>query len=118
MITENGIADRADVNRARFLVEHLAAVATAIQAGVDVRGYFHWSNIDNFEWVSGFCPNFGLYSVDHTYPMRARTARPSAMVYSQIIQAGEVTDAMLSGAAPYQSQTVFCSLNGTPDAGM
>jgi beta-galactosidase len=117
VISENGIADHADVNRARYIAEHLAAVAAAMQAGAHVIGYFHWSNIDNFEWSAGFCPHFGLFSVDRTSPTRTRTMRPSAMVYQQIIAAGQVTDTLLSAQSAYQSQTTFCAFQGTPDAG-
>jgi beta-glucosidase/6-phospho-beta-glucosidase/beta-galactosidase len=117
MITENGIADHLDANRPRFLVEHLAAVAAAIQAGANVRGYFHWSSIDNFEWVSGYCPNFGLYSVDRASTVRTRTARPSAALYRQIITAGEITDAMLMSQPAYQTPTSFCPDRAGPRDG-
>ena len=109
MITENGIADHLDVNRPRFLVEHLAAVAAAMQAGASVLGYFHWSTIDNFEWVSGYCPSFGFYAVDRTTEARTRTARPSAMLYRDIIRAGEISDALLAAQPAYQMPTSYCS---------
>lgn len=119
IVTENGIADSMDVNRPRFLVEHIAAMCAAIHRGVRVVGYFHWSTFDNFEWVAGYCPRFGLYSVDYTDPMRPRRARPSAMLYRQIIQAGEVSDALLSAQPPYRSATMFCPsmVTGMRDGG-
>jgi beta-galactosidase len=107
VITENGLADATDANRPRFIAEHLAELAAKIESGVDVRGYFHWSTIDNFEWSSGFCPRFGLFHVDYTDPSRSRTARPSASVYQQIIDANEVTDALLN-AQPAYSVTTKC----------
>jgi beta-glucosidase/6-phospho-beta-glucosidase/beta-galactosidase len=107
VVTENGLADATDANRPRFVAEHLAELAAKIMAGVDVRGYFHWSTIDNFEWTSGFCPRFGLFSVDYTDPARARTARPSASVYRQIIDDNQVTDALLTAQPPY-SVTAKC----------
>jgi beta-glucosidase len=82
-VTENGIADREDALRSDFLVEHLGEVAKAIEKGVDVRGYFHWSLLDNFEWIKGFGPRFGLYHVD--YETFERTLRPSADLYRKII---------------------------------
>lgn len=81
-ILENGLADAADARRADFIREHLRYVHQAIQEGVDVRGYFHWSLLDNFEWADGFEPKFGLYQVD--FKTFRRTARPSAKVYAEI----------------------------------
>lgn len=81
-ITENGIADADDDQRADFIADHLAAVWRAIQAGADVRGYFYWSLMDNFEWARGFGPRFGLAAVD--YKTMERTVRPSARIYARI----------------------------------
>ena len=88
VITENGIADSKDVMRGRFIAEHLYQLGWARARGVDVRGYFHWALVDNFEWASGFCPRFGLVSYDPA--TGARTARASAEVYRQIIRANAV----------------------------
>ena len=64
-VTENGIADAADVLRARYLYDHLTVLQDAIADGVaDVRGYFHWTLTDNFEWSSGYSPRFALLSYD------------------------------------------------------
>lgn len=102
VVTENGIADARDANRARFLTEHLYQLGWAIQRGADVRGYFHWALVDNFEWANGFCPHFGFASVDKA--TGARTARPSLGVYKQTILAGKIKksdmDAMPAYAAP------------------
>jgi beta-glucosidase/6-phospho-beta-glucosidase/beta-galactosidase len=114
IVTENGLADATDSNRPRFLAEHLAAVAQAIHAGTRVLGYFHWATIDNFEWTAGFCPRFGLYQVDYQDPQRARTARPSAAVYRQIIEAGEVTDALLAAQPAYRTPSSFCPGQAEP----
>ncbi len=82
LILENGIADAEDKHRADFIKQHLYCVHKAITEGIDVRGYFHWSLLDNFEWAEGYSPKFGLYAVDRrTFE---RTARPSAKVYSDI----------------------------------
>ncbi|HWZ91134.1 MAG TPA: family 1 glycosylhydrolase, partial [Polyangiaceae bacterium] len=81
-ITENGVADAADTMRARFIVDHLTEVLGAIADGVDVRGYLHWSLLDNFEWAEGYAPRFGLYAVD--YASQERRVRPSADVYADI----------------------------------
>lgn len=85
IVTENGIADAGDLQRGAYLEAHVAALDRAIRAGADVRGYFHWSLIDNFEWHEGFAPRFGLHAVD--YATQARTPRPSCDVYRRLIEA-------------------------------
>ncbi|MDO8668659.1 MAG: glycoside hydrolase family 1 protein [bacterium] len=87
-IMENGLADQSDLKRAKFITDHLKYVHEAISQGVDVRGYFYWSLIDNFEWAEGFKPKFGLYSVDRK--IFKRQARPSAKVYAEICKNNEV----------------------------
>jgi beta-glucosidase len=82
LITENGVADEGDELRPGFIVDHLAAVCDAMSAGVDVRGYLHWSSMDNFEWAEGYSKRFGLFAVDRD--TMERTAKPSAAVYAQI----------------------------------
>jgi beta-glucosidase/6-phospho-beta-glucosidase/beta-galactosidase len=105
-VTENGIADHADVLRPRFLAEHLFQLGLAVQRGADVRGYFHWSLVDNFEWANGFCPKFGLHSVDPT--TGARTPRGSATLYTSIIEAGKLTRAQVD-AQPAYVDPVYCN---------
>ena len=83
-ILENGLADARDDRRADFIREHLRYVHQAIREGVDVRGYCHWSLLDNFEWADGFEPKFGLYSVN--FKTFERTPRASASVYADIAQ--------------------------------
>jgi beta-glucosidase len=81
-ITENGIADASDTLRQEFIPKALTAVHQAISEGVDVRGYFYWSLLDNFEWDKGYWPRFGLVEVDRT--TQTRTVRPSARIYAEI----------------------------------
>lgn len=83
-ITENGLADQKDENRTWFLRESLNAVRRAIKEGVDVRGYFHWSLLDNFEWDKGFWPRFGLIEVNRK--TLNRTVRGSGRFYHSIIK--------------------------------
>lgn len=85
-MTENGIADARDLKRAQFIGDHLSWIQKAIREGADIRGYFHWSLTDNFEWDKGFWPRFGLVEVD--YRTLAREIRPSAYVYKSIIEQG------------------------------
>ncbi|MFH0892539.1 MAG: glycoside hydrolase family 1 protein [Candidatus Falkowbacteria bacterium] len=82
LITENGTADADDDHRANYIRKHLEYVHRSIKEGVVVKGYFHWSLLDNFEWARGWEQKFGLYAVDRkTFK---RTARPSAAVYREI----------------------------------
>ncbi len=83
-ITENGTADADDVQRPRYLIEHLAVLSSAIARGVDIRGYMHWSILDNFEWAHGKEPRLGLFRVDYTKPDLPRTKTTSAGVYAEI----------------------------------
>jgi beta-glucosidase len=97
-ITENGLPDADDDQRPRFLVTHLAHVQRAIAEGVDVRGYYHWSFTDNFEWAEGWALRFGLVALDEK--TQARTPRPSAQLYTDIIRANAITPGMMCRHAP------------------
>ncbi len=87
-ITENGLADADDSQREKFIKEHLYWIHKAISEGVDVRGYFHWSLLDNFEWDKGFWPKFGLVEID--YKTMERKIRPSAWEYAEICRKNEL----------------------------
>jgi beta-glucosidase len=92
-VTENGAAffdppqvegDRlADPLRVDYYRKHLRAVHQALTAGVDVRGYFAWSLLDNFEWSHGYSKRFGIVHVD--FGSQKRTAKDSALFYSRVI---------------------------------
>jgi beta-galactosidase len=85
-ITENGIADATDRLRPSYMVKHLLVLLAAIRQHVaDIRGFFEWSLVDNFEWSSGYAEKFGLYSFNPR--TLKRTPRPSARYYGQIAQA-------------------------------
>ncbi len=87
-ITENGLADAEDKKREKFIKDHLCWVHKSIQERVDVRGYFHWSLLDNFEWDKGFWPRFGLVEVD--YKTMKRRIRPSAREYAKICKSNSL----------------------------
>jgi beta-glucosidase len=72
-----------DPLRVRYLHDHLRAVRAAIAAGVDVRGYFAWSLLDNYEWSLGFSKRFGIVHVD--YSTQRRTEKQSARFYADVI---------------------------------
>lgn len=84
IVTENGIADSNDELRPRYLASHLDQVEKAIKDGIDVRGYLHWSLLDNYEWSSGFGLKFGLLGVD--LKTKKIQMRPSALVFKYIAQ--------------------------------
>lgn len=82
-ITENGLADDSDTKRARFIEDHLLVLNKAVADGINIKGYFYWSLLDNFEWAFGFEKRFGLYNVDFT--TRDRTLRAGSLKYPEII---------------------------------
>jgi beta-glucosidase len=94
LITENGVirndgptADGRvrDTGRTRFIRDHLVAAHRAIDAGVRLQGYFHWSLLDNFEWAEGYRARFGLVHVD--FDTQKRTIKDSARYYASVIEA-------------------------------
>src|SRR5699024_9928795 len=85
LVTENGIATADDEERVEYTRGALAGLGRAIADGVDVRGYLHWSLLDNYEWGS-WAPTFGLVSVDRqTFE---RTVKPSARWYGALARQG------------------------------
>jgi len=95
-ITENGMATTDDRVRERYLTDILESVRLAIQDGVDVRGYFHWTNMDNFEWNRGYQAHFGLIAVDRN--TLERTIKPSGRLYARIAKANGLLKSLDSGA--------------------
>ncbi|WP_367136953.1 GH1 family beta-glucosidase [Saccharothrix sp. HUAS TT1] len=96
VVTENGSAfpdvveggEVVDEERTRYLVDHLRALHAAIAAGVDVRGYFAWSLLDNFEWAAGYSQRFGIVHVD--YETQVRTVKRSGRTLAGVIDANAV----------------------------
>ncbi len=84
IITENGCADASDKKRQWWLAQTIPAIQKAISKGVDVRGYLHWSLIDNFEWDKGRWPRFGLVEV--RFDTMERKVRTSARQYGEFIR--------------------------------
>ncbi len=75
-VTENGIGTTDDAQRIRYVTDALAGLGRCLDDGIDVRGYFYWSLLDNFEWALGYMPRFGLVGVDRA--TQERTVKPSA----------------------------------------
>ena len=98
VVTEHGLATLDDRERVEFIARGLAALHGAITDGLRVRGYVHWSLLDNFEWAHGYGPKFGLVGVDRA--TQERTVKPSARFLGQIAKTGRLDGAAVAGVAP------------------
>lgn len=104
-ITENGVADKSDSLRARFIIDHMKQIRRCLDEKVDVIGYLHWSLMDNYEWHEGYNPEgrFGLYFVDRSLTDLPRIMTKGAKALEKIIseststnQNGELTEESIS----------------------
>ena len=86
IVTENGYPGDDDERRGKFIEAAVASLAGAVGAGAEVRGYFYWSLLDNFEWLMGFRQRFGLVNVERQ--SLARTLKPSARILQKLARAG------------------------------
>jgi beta-glucosidase len=98
IITENGIEDKDDRLRPRYLAEHIYQAWRAINFNWPVKGYFHWSLVDNFEWERGWEQRFGLWELD--IETQARKKRPSADLYAEICRENGLSADMVARYAP------------------
>jgi beta-glucosidase len=89
VVTEHGIATADDEERVEFIRRGLAAIHSVLADGLPVKGYVHWSLLDNFEWTFGYFPTFGLIGVDRR--TQERTVRPSARLLGAIARTGTMT---------------------------
>ena len=88
LVTEHGMATDDDAKRAGFIEPSLCGLLDAIEDGIPVLGYCHWTLMDNFEWIFGYSEHLGLHSVDReTF---ARTPKPSAAAYAVIARSGSI----------------------------
>ena len=104
-VTESGLATNVGRRRSEHIVRSLEQIEQARREGVDVRGYYHWSLMDNFEWAEGYEPRFGLYRVDTT--TFERTATDGAILLGQIAAARRITAeqrAEYGGTGPMTSE--------------
>jgi beta-glucosidase len=102
-VTESGIATEVGRRRSEHIVRSLEQIWNARQAGADVRGYYHWSLMDNFEWDVGYEPKFGLYTVDRDGGTYTRTANEGATTFAEIAGVRTLTTEMsaeLGGTGP------------------
>jgi len=88
IVTESGIATQDDSRRRVFIRSALESVSAALADGVDIRGYVYWTLLDNFEWMSGYAPTFGLVGVDRR--SMARSIKPSAVMIGEIARANSL----------------------------
>jgi beta-glucosidase len=104
-ITENGLRDAADSRRPQALLEHLAMMHRAIREGVPVRGYLHWTLLDDFEWTEGWRAHLGLVAMN---PLtQERTPRRSFSLYGEICHANAITAEIVERYAPQAMDSVF-----------
>ncbi len=104
-ITENGLRDAADSRRPQALLEHLAMMHRAISEGIPVRGYLHWTLVDDFEWTEGYSAHLGLFAID---PLtQERTPRRSSSLYSEICRANAITEDIVERYAPEAMDRIF-----------
>lgn len=83
-ITETGISDRFDNRRGEFIRQYLQVLYRALQEGCDIRGFYYWTLIDNYEWDLGYDQQFGLYKLDHS--TQKRSLRTGAQAYARIVK--------------------------------
>jgi beta-glucosidase len=98
IVTENGVEDSQDKLRPRYLIEHLHQVWRAVNFNFPVKGYFHWTLVDNFEWERGWTQRFGLWELD--VETQARHKRPSADLYAEICRENGLSSEMVARYAP------------------
>jgi beta-glucosidase len=89
-VTENGVATEDDEQRVDYIRRALEGVLNCLRDGIDVRGYIHWSLLDNFEWIMGYRPKFGLVAVDRA--TQKRTIRPSARYLGGIARGNRMVE--------------------------
>ena len=105
LITENGVEDSEDRLRPRYLVEHLHQTWKAINYNIPIKGYFHWSLVDNFEWERGWTQRFGLWGLD--IETQARQRRPSVDLYAAICRENAISYETVQRYAPAALPTLF-----------
>jgi len=104
-ITENGTEDAMDATRPRYLIEHIHQVWRAVNWNYQVKGYFHWSLVDNFEWERGWSQRFGLWGLDPRTQVRQR--RLSVDLYSQICKSNAINREMVERYSPVSLPSLF-----------
>ncbi len=105
LITENGVNDSGDELRRRYLAQHIHQVWRAVNFNWPVKGYFHWSLVDNFEWDRGWSQRFGLWGLD--VETQKRIKRPSADLYAAICKENGLSSEMIQKYCPEVFDKLF-----------
>lgn len=107
LVTENGVEDAQDSLRPRYLVEHLHQLWRAATFNWRIKGYFHWSLVDNFEWERGWTQRFGLWGLDVNTQERIR--RESADIYESICKENGISSTLVATHLPQLMEKLFPS---------
>jgi beta-glucosidase len=105
LITENGVDDSDDTFRPKYLIEHIYQMWRAVNAGIPIKGYFHWTLVDNFEWERGWTQRFGLWELDPD--TQERKKRPSADLYASICETNGISAETVARYTPALFEKLF-----------
>ena len=110
LITENGIDSSEDAVRRRYMAQHLHQIWRAVNFNWQVKGYYHWTLVDNFEWERGWTQRFGLWALDTQ--SQKRTKRPSADLYAAICRSNSLSTEMVQQYCPEVFDKIFPPFDG------
>ena len=105
LVTENGVEDPDDKMRPRYIAQHIHQMWRAVNFNWPIKGYFHWTLVDNFEWDRGWTQRFGLWGLD--VETQARIRRPSVDLYAEICKENGLSSEMLAKYCPEVLQKIF-----------
>jgi beta-glucosidase len=105
IVTENGVDAEDDVIRPRYIAQHVHQMWHAVNFNWPIKGYFHWTLVDNFEWERGWTQRFGLWALDPV--TQKRTKRPSADLFAEICQENGLSSAMVRKYCPEVFDRIF-----------
>jgi len=105
IISENGIEDAEDTLRPRYIAQHIQQMWRGVNFNWQVKGYFHWTLVDNFEWERGWNHRFGLWELDEKTQIRRK--RPSADLYAEICKENGLSTEMIQKYCPEVMQKMF-----------
>ena len=105
LVSENGFADADDKVRPRYMAQHLHQMWRAVNFNWPVKGYFHWTLVDNFEWERGWTQQFGLWGLDRETQKRIK--RPSVDLYAEICKENGLSSEMVQKYCPEVFDKLF-----------